>query len=152
MNPKDLRLIDLANRQHRLITRDEVTECGLTSQEWCDRVDQGVWLRVSEGVFRHRATELTWELKIRAAAMSLGHDAALYGPTAAQWWGLEGFTREAVELVVPRVRRSRDPNVKLHTTRGWNAGDLLMHKGLRTTSATRTIIDLAVSRHPADRI
>ena len=53
---------------------------------------------------------------------------------------------------MPRVRRSRDPNVKLHTTRGWDAGDLLMHKDLRTTSATRTIIDLAVSRHPAAEI
>ena len=93
MNPKDLRLIDLANQRHHLITRDDVTRCGLSSQEWCDRVDEEVWVRVSERVFRHRATELTWELKLRAAAMSLGRDAALYGPTAAQWWGLDGFTR-----------------------------------------------------------
>jgi very-short-patch-repair endonuclease len=73
-----------------------------------------LWLPVAEQVFRHAATPQTWELRVRAAALSLGRDAALYGPTAARWWSLDA--------------------------------------GVRTTTATRTIIDLAASRHPADSI
>jgi len=148
----DLQLIDMASSQHQLVSRADVFACGLSSQQWCDRLDDEVWIRVSEGVFRHRATPLTWELKVRAATMSLGRDSALYGPTAARWWGLDGFTDDRVELVVPRIRRSLDPNVTLHTTRGWHGGDLLIHHGVRTTSATRTIIDLAVSRYAPSAI
>ena len=152
MHTADLQLIDVANAHHQLVTRVDVTACGLSSQQWCDRLDDEVWIRVSEGVFRHRATPLTWELKVRAAAMSLGRDAALYGPTAAQWWGLDGFSGDRVELVVPRIRRSRHPNITLHTTRGWHTADLLTRDDVRTMSATRTIIDLAVSGHRPDAI
>jgi hypothetical protein len=141
----DLELIDIANRQHLLITRDDVTVCGLSSQQWCDRVEDGTWLPMAERVFRHRATPLTWELRVRAAAMSLGRNAALYGPTSAQWWGLDGFDGNQVEFVVPRIRRSLDPSVQLHTTRRWSTADLISHGGVRTTSAARTIIDLAES-------
>ena len=152
MHTADLQLIDVANAHHQLVTRVDVTACGLSSQQWCDRLDDEVWIRVSEGVFRHRATPLTWELKVRAAAMSLGREAALYGPTAARWWRLDGFSGDGVELVVPRIRRSRDPNITLHTTRGWHTADLLTRDDVRTMSATRTIIDLAVSGHQPDAI
>ena len=152
MHTADLQLIDVANAHHQLVTRVDVTACGLSSQQWCDRLDDEVWIRVSEGVFRHRATPLTWELKVRAAAMSLGRDAALYGPTAARWWRLDGFSGDGVELVVPRIRRSRHPNITLHTTRGWHPADLLTVDDVRTMSATRTIIDLAVSGHRPDAI
>jgi very-short-patch-repair endonuclease len=42
-----------------------------------------------------------------------------------------------------------DPTVKLHTTKRWSAADLLTHDDVRTTSATRTIIDLAGSTSTA---
>jgi hypothetical protein len=75
--------------------------------------------------------------------MSLGRNAALFGEAASQWWGLDGFVSDQVEFVVPRIRRSLDPSVQLHTTRRWSTTDLLWHGGVRITSATRTIIDLA---------
>ncbi|MEO7370593.1 MAG: hypothetical protein ABIZ69_07015 [Ilumatobacteraceae bacterium] len=152
MKPKDVRLLVLAQGQHHLISRNDVTTCGLSSQEWCDRVDEGAWLSVAERVFRHAASQLTWEMRVRGAAMSLGRNAAAYGATAAQWWGLDGFVGDQVEFVVPRARRSLDPSVQIHTTRQWDPGDLLSHRGVRVTSATRTIIDLAASRHSAATI
>ena len=152
MRNEDLRLIDRADAQHHLVTREDVTVCGLSSQQWCDRLDEGTWLPAADDVFRHRATPATWELKVRAAALSLGRDAALFGATAAQWWGLDGFGDDRIEFVVPRIRRSLDPSVRLHTTRRWSTADLVSHNGVRTTSATRTIIDLAASGHGADTI
>lgn len=139
----DLRLIDRARSQHQLITRDDVEACGLSSRQWCMRLDEGVWLPAADGIFRHRATAVTWELRVRAASMSLGRDAALFGPTSSQWWGLSGFDGDVVEFVVPRLRRSLDPSVRLHTTKQWDPSDLQVRNGVRTTSATRTIIDLA---------
>jgi very-short-patch-repair endonuclease len=149
---KDLLLIELATHQHHLITRDDVATHGVSSQQWCDWLDQGLWVPVFERVFRHLATPPTWDLRVRAATLSLGRDAALYGPTAAQWWGLDGPISEQIELVVPRLRRSLDPSVRLHTTKQWSAGDLITRDGVRTTTATRTIIDLAASHLSADSI
>ena len=93
---EDLQLIDRADAQHHLVTRDDVAASGLSSQQWCDRLDGGMWLPAADNVFRHRATPATWELRVRAAALSLGRDAALFGPTAAQWWGLEGFSDDRI--------------------------------------------------------
>ena len=146
----DLRLIDLANAQHHLISRADVTACGLTSKQWCRRLDEGVWIPAADQVFRHRATPTTWELRVRAVALSLGRDAALFGQTSAQWWELDGFAADRVEFVVPRIRRSLDPSVHLHTTRRWSTADLLTRDGVRITSTTRTIIDLAGSRTSTD--
>jgi Protein of unknown function (DUF559) len=146
----DLRLIDLAGLQHNLVTRDDVSACGLSSQQWCDRLETGEWLTAADRVFRHRATPRTWELSVRAGALSLGRDAALFGPTAARWWAFDGFTEDRVEFVVPRVRKSLDPGVRLHTTRRWSTADLLTKGGVRITSPARTVIDLAGSGTSAD--
>jgi very-short-patch-repair endonuclease len=142
---KDLLLVELATHQRHLITRDDVAAHGVSSQQWCDWLDQGLWVPAAERVFRHLATPLTWDLRVRAAALSLGRDAALYGPTAAQWCGLDGLVSNRIEFVVPRIRRSLDPSVRLHTTKQWTTGDLMTRDGVRTTTATRTIIDLAAS-------
>ncbi len=133
----DHRLIDVANKQHNLICRHDVIACGLSSQQWCDRVDNGVWVPVADRVFRHHATPVTWELRVRAAASSLGRDAALFGRTAGQWWRFDGFTEDKVEFVVPRIRKSLNPTVQLHTTRRWSTADLLTVDGVRLTSAAR---------------
>ena len=145
-------MFEKAETQHHLVSRDDVATCGLSSQQWCDRLEDGTWLPAADNVFRHRATPATWELKVRAGALSLGRDAALFGPTAARWWGLDGFSSDRVEFIVPRIRRSLDPSVRLHTTRQWSTADLLSHGGVRLTSATRTIIDLAASHHTATSI
>jgi hypothetical protein len=83
-------------------------------------------------------------MRLRAGLLHLGPDAAIFGRSAAAWWELEGATKEIVEFVVPRRRRERALPLQVHTTTAWDRGDLLIHRGLRVTSVTRTIVDLAV--------
>jgi very-short-patch-repair endonuclease len=80
---------------------------------------------------------------VRAGARWLGPRAALFGRTDAAWWGLDGFEPGPVEFVTPRVRRGLDPRFALHTTVKWDPRDLLMHRGVRCTSVTRAVIDMA---------
>lgn len=47
---------------------------------------------------------------------------------------------------MPRRRRERALPLRVHTTKAWDKGDLRVHRGLRVTSATRTILDLAAIR------
>jgi very-short-patch-repair endonuclease len=139
----DRLLIQVAEGQHHLLRRGDVQRAGVSSGQWCRLVDSSTWLELVPGVWCHAAVEPTWELRLRAGALWLGRASAIFGPTAAAWWGLDGFEQETVEFVVARGRRSVPPRMVLHTTRQWTASDLLIHRGVRTTSVTRTVVDLA---------
>jgi len=103
-------------------------------------------------VWAHAATEVTWEMRIRAGLLWLGRDAAISGETSGRWLGLDGCTADAVEFLTPRARRSKDPRFELHTTSIWVPADITQHRGVRCTTATRTILDLAGRNLRAHRI
>lgn len=131
-----------------LATTTLAYEAGLSPGQWRRLRRDDVWVPVVPGLWRHAATPLTWEMKVRAGAAWLGRDAALYGPTASRWWGLDGCDTETVEFVVPRARRHLVPWLTLHTTTRWMRGDVLRHRGVRTTSAALAIIDMARTHTP----
>jgi very-short-patch-repair endonuclease len=139
---EDRNLLILAADRDHLVGRREVRRSGLSARQWAYRVAAGEWIAVMPTVWRHAATPETWELRVRAGSRWLGNAAALAGRAAAVWWGLEGFERGEVEFVVPYRRRTVG-GVAVRLTREWTARDLLRRDGIRLTSATRTIIDLA---------
>lgn len=133
----------LAAAQHHLVDLATVRRSGLSERQWRRRVNSNEWEPVHPGVWRHAATPVNWELRVRAAARWLGDEAALAGVSAARWWGLDGFAAvDEVEFVVPRSRRSTR-GISLRTTDEWAPKDLLRADGVRTTNATRTVIDMA---------
>jgi len=148
----DLQLLDVAARQHRLLTRSDIRRIGISSKQFCRRVDRGELVEIAPGIWTHAAVDVTWELRVRAGLLWLGNDAAISGEAAARWWELDGFTSDVVEFVTPRRRRSMSPRFELHTTTIWTSIDLLNHRGIRCTSATRTILDLAGRDIPARRL
>lgn len=135
-------LFDLASQGHHLVTLTDVRAAGLTARQWRYRTKAGEWVGVAPGVWRHRSTPIHWRLEARAGLIALGPNAALYGRTAAAWWELGGVEVDVVEFVVPRSRRRDFPFV-VHTTEQWWPGDLVYRDGVRLTSATRLVIDLA---------
>lgn len=139
---EDRALMETAVRQQYLVEYGDVQAAGLTSRQFAYRVAAGEWIAVMPSVWRHLATSETWELRVRAGALWLGKSAALAGRSAAAWWNLDGFEQDVVEFVTPHERRSRGC-VAVRLTRDWSAKDLLRKDGVRITSATRTIIDLA---------
>ncbi len=127
---------------HFLVQYRDVKASGLSSRQFAYRVSAGEWVAVMPSVWRHAATPETWELRVRSGACWLGTAAVLAGRSAAAWWELEGFERDIVEFVTPHPARSRG-GVAVRLTREWASKDLLRKDGVRLTSATRTIIDLA---------
>lgn len=144
MKDVDRALLELAARRHQVITLDDVAEVGMTPRQWQRRTRSGDWVAVVPGVWRHAAVRETFEVRVRAGSRALGRDAALAGAAAAAWWGLDGFDREreSVRFVVPRERRWRG-SAQVRTTRDWRPADLLWCDGVRVTSVTRVITDLA---------
>lgn len=141
---EDRKLFVIAAGQHHLIDVRDVADSGMTPRQWQRRVSDGEWVPVVPGLWRHVVTPETFELRVRAGARALGRDAALAGAAAAAWWGLDGFdaTGERITFVVPRSRRWR-ASMEVRTTRDWRPGELLWRNGVRLTSVTRVILDLA---------
>lgn len=148
----DRELLAIAERQHGMVTRDDVERAGLTSAQWCYRVATGVWREVAPRVWAHSARSITWEMQLHAGLIHLGPKAAIFGDAAHAWWELDDAPNGVVEFVVPRLHRDRSLPLRVHTTTTWDAGDILVHRGLRVTSVTRTILDLAATGAPARQI
>ena len=140
-----LDLITLAASQHHLITVADVHHLGISDHRWRTMRDQGWWEAVSPSHYRHVSTPLTLELRARANLGWLGRDAALHGGTALWWFDVDVPAPTVPEFVVPRHRRSLVTGATVHTTTSWEPVDLTRHRGLRTTTATRAILDMASS-------
>lgn len=149
----DHRLIDIANSQGHLLSRAVAAAAGVDSQQWRRLRDRGEWQRLAADVVAHRATAVTWEMRVRAAASWLGRDAALFGSTALKWMDFSTVTDdERVHFLVPRRRRSIRPWVTIHSTLAWNTSDLRVLRDVRCTTATRAIIDHAATRPSASEL
>ncbi|MGE0140817.1 MAG: DUF559 domain-containing protein [Ilumatobacteraceae bacterium] len=147
----DLALLDIAATQHQLIQRADVDRI-MSSDQWCRRMQRGVWREVAPGVWCHRAVEIDWRLQARAGLLSLGQPASLHAETSAAWWRLGGVDVSEPEFVVPRARKHRPFPFVVHSTQHFESRDLLVHDGVRLTNATRTVIDMAITKRPAGEI
>lgn len=132
----------IAERQQLLVSRADVARAGLSASQWQSRLDDGMWREAAQGIWRHRMTRDDWELRARAAQLAIGRDAALFGRTAAAWWGLLAPPTE-VELVVGRARRHLDPTFVLHTSVRWSRARLVWRDGVRVPTATVVVFQLA---------
>jgi hypothetical protein len=84
----------------------------------------------------------TWEQRLTAAWFDLDGAGFVDGRSAARMIGLDGFTGDEVELIVPRALRGRLPNGRLRSTsRPIPAADLQWIGAVRVVRAERLIID-----------
>jgi len=95
-------------------------------------------------VFRIAGAPLSWYQDVMAATLAGGNPVAAARTTAAALWRIDGFNQGAVEVLIPRGHDYR-ADVVAHESRKLPAVDLDMVEGIRVTSPTRTLIDLAAT-------
>ena len=106
-------------------------DLGLTSGAISARVKRGTLHRVHRGVYSLVPREaLTRESRWLAALMAVGDDAALARLTAAVHWRAWRWPGPAIEVVVPRYRRSTDGR-QVHECRNLDPRDVTTHRGIR---------------------
>src|SRR4051794_3584273 len=111
-------LARLASRQHGVVTRAQLLDAGVTTQEIRDRVRSGALLREHRGVYRvgHRAPSV--KAGYMAAVLACGTEACLSGRAAAHLLGLlkgepppaevsTGLKRRVCGVKVTRARIDR---------------------------------------------
>lgn len=145
----ELALIEWAAAHHSILTNAGRRRVGVGDWAWERAQTDGLWIQIAPGQFHHAATPLTFEMKVRAGAAWLGGRGALFGTTALHWLDVEVDEPPKAEFLVPRGRRSIPNWATIHTTTRWDTGDVINHDGVRTTSATRALLDYATQRPSA---
>ena len=102
------RVIDLARRQHGLITSSQAVACGITKRSIDHRVATGSWSGILRGVYVIGGAPDTFQQRLLAQVLHVGPDAVASHVAAARIWGLPGFG-EQLEWTRPRGRSQRRP-------------------------------------------
>jgi hypothetical protein len=107
----------IAARQHGVITRRQLEDCGLGSKAITIRVRKGQLNRIHRGVYAVGHKGLSWHRRWMAATLACGEGAVLSHGSAASLWGLLRPIDGPVHVSTPATSgRSRRPGIHLHRT------------------------------------
>jgi very-short-patch-repair endonuclease len=137
----ELRIAELADAQHGIVTRHQLLALGLSRGAIGARVSRGGLHRVHRGVYAvgHRA--LSVRARWMAATLAGGSGALLSHRSAAALWGLRASEANPIELTAAR-RLMLGPSVLTHRS-VIPAEEATVREGIPVTSPFRTLLDLA---------
>ncbi len=126
-----------------VVSLDELFACGLTEAVVGAWVAAGHLHRVHHGVYAVGHVGLTPEGRWLAAMKASGPDALLSHTSSVMLLGLWPVEDRRAEVTVPHGQVRAPAGIRVHRTRSLHPEDVVRHRGIRTTSAARTILDLA---------
>lgn len=142
----------IARAQDGLLANDDFDFVGLTAWQRRRLVQRGDLERVAPRVYSVAGAPWTWRSVLRVGLLCLGPRSWVSYEAAAALHGLDRSDRSTVEFTVPRHRRPGAPAFVVHTTKFMPPIDQVVVDDLRATSATRTILDLALARKNLHRV
>lgn len=144
----DVQLARIARAQEGLLSTADLAS-RLTPGQRRRLVSSGSIERVAPRVYAISGVPRSHRYRLRLGLLSLGERSWISYEAAAALHGLDRSKPNVVEFTVPRSKRGIDLPFIVHTTDMIKPIDFIEVEGFRTTSATRTIIDLAHGRaHP----
>jgi hypothetical protein len=138
----DLCLAALAAQQYSVFSATQAAAVGFTTDDMTYRVSIGRWGRMHRAVFRIAGSPPTFEQAVMAAWLAVGGDGVVSHGTAAS---LLGYPVDPGSIALLTTKRSRATHrgIVIHRTRCLTIADRTTVGPFLTTSATRTLIDLA---------
>jgi very-short-patch-repair endonuclease len=112
------------------------------------RVDAGRWLRRAGGTFVLAGVPGSLDQERHLALLAAGPGARLTHESAAELHGLEGVLRRLLVITVPHDHRLQLPGVTVHRIDDHDPTDLTVVDRFPTTTAARTLLDLAAVVSP----
>jgi very-short-patch-repair endonuclease len=148
----DNQLALLAEQQDGVISSADLRS-RLLSRRAQARLFETGWLRtIAPNVYAVAGTPDTHRQRLRTGLLSLGDHSWVSYEAACGLHGLDRSRSDAVEFTVLRSRRRSPRDFAVHTTKWLPKIDQVRIAGLRATSATRTILDLAHARVHRERL
>lgn len=126
---------------HGLITRENARRLGMSDRQIAHRVAQGRWSRLSPQVFAVAGSANTPRRTLQGAVWQTGGSASHF---SAGWLLGLSDSPPSRPQVSTRPSGGRNPKgITIHQSRDLCRSHLTRVNGIRTTDATRTILDLA---------
>lgn len=132
---------DLAERQHGLVSRQQLLAAGMGRGAIADRVKRGLLRRVRRGVYSVGHTKLDQKARWMAAVLAAGPGAVLSHRSAAALWGVLPVYAIAPEVTCPTRIRSGSGS-RVHQS-PLALDEVATVDAIPVTSTSRTLLDLA---------
>jgi hypothetical protein len=146
----DIRLADLAARQHGVVSRVQLGAIGLSGSAIRHRVAVKRLHRIHTSVYAV-GFPLLPRARYMAAVLACGEGAVLSHNSAAAHHELRSHSYRPVDVTVIRAGGRRRPGIGLHVTGSLPDDQVDRKEGIPCTSPMRTLVDLAaVVRHPSE--
>jgi Transcriptional regulator, AbiEi antitoxin len=146
--PDDVRIGELARRQHGVVGRDQLMKLGLGEKAVEHRVTKGRLHPLHAGVYAVGHRLISKHGLWMAAVLASGPDALLSHGTAAALWGIRGYSGGAVHVTVPHKSTSTK-RIRRHFS-SVPPDERAVHEGIPVTSVHRAIFDLAATSSTDD--
>ena len=128
--------------QHGVISRAQALEVGFTPSGIGRRTANGTWICVYPGTYRLASFPTSIEQPFVAARFALGARTAASHRGAAFLLDLDGVDTPMIEVSVEGTARSPLEGVIVHRVKKLPECDITNIRGIPTTNAGRTLIDL----------
>lgn len=138
----DRRVLELAEKQHQLITWEQLRELGASTRWVAARLRRGWLQRVHRGVYRV-GTLRTWRSHWLAAVLACGEGAALSHRSAAALWEIRKSDSRVSDVTVPARGRRRRRGIAVHPVARLPSTDVTTRERIPVTTPARTLLDLA---------
>lgn len=141
VDPREARILALASRQHRSVTRAQLLAIGLLPSAISYRAEHGRLHRSHTNVYTVGPPPGTPLERAAAAVLACGAAAALSHGSGLTLWGLQ--RRWNQPLHVTASSQHRRSGIVVHISRTLRRTDVRIQLGIRVTSPARTILDCA---------
>jgi very-short-patch-repair endonuclease len=137
----DVRIADLAVKQHGVVGRRQLLDLGVGKGSLEKRLRAGRLHRLYPGVYAVGHLAISREGRWMAAVLACGPGAVLSHRSAAALWGIRESSSRAIEVTTPKKSRSRESIHRHFAT--LSADEVTTHLDIPVTTVPRTIFDLA---------
>ncbi len=139
-------IVQVASRQHGVVTRGQLLEVGLTAEGVRSRLRSGRLLSLHREVYligALRGPLRPERYREMAAVLACGRGAAVSHRSAAWLRGLVAARPRGPVHIVLKVGRCRRIGILAHTVSSLPAADVSVANGIPATGVVRTIMDVA---------
>jgi hypothetical protein len=144
----DYELVAIASSQAGYLGHDQVEAHGVSKAAVKHRVDKGLWVPVSRGLYKVEGISGDRKALLRGATAILPGQATVSHESAAEIHGIPYVTRR-LSVVTVHARTTHDfPGVKIHRSLDLADDHRQMIDSLWATTPARTLNDLAAVLHP----
>lgn len=138
-------IVELAETQLGLVTRQQLLARGWTDAAIGSRVRRGRWRMLRPGVYVVGAPARSWDQQVLGACLAAGPDASASHRTAARLWGVVPRSG-GIELTVASRRRVRLARATVHRSVLLPAMDRTLLGPIPVTALSRTILDASAGQ------